>query len=73
VIVTLVRVRANVLLKIKPRYFQAFFGHRIKSPKRVRFKEEGLKFLIDLEKKNISDFSYFILSPNWSKKEKIML
>ena len=46
----LIRVKANVLSKIKLRYFQVSFSYKIGPSKRVRFKERGLKFLIDLEK-----------------------
>jgi len=42
--------KKSFLLKIKPRYFQVSFDYRIGPPKKMRFKEEGSKILIDLEK-----------------------
>ena len=58
----LIRVKANVLSKIKLRYFQVSFSYRIGPSKRVRSKGRGLKFLIDLEKWKISDFSCLTIS-----------
>ena len=35
---------------MKSRYLQVFFGHKIGPPDKLRFKEERLKFFVDLEK-----------------------
>ena len=41
---------------MNPRYFQVFLGYKIDLPQEDRSKEEGLKFLVDLEKWKTSDF-----------------
>ena len=56
--------KESFLLKMKPRYFQVSFGHRIGLSKRVRSKKKGSKILINLEKLKTSDFSYLTISPN---------
>jgi len=52
------------LSKMNLRYFQVLFGHNIGPSKEDRSKEEGLKFLVDLEKWKTSDFPCLTISLN---------
>jgi len=63
-----VGVELNILSKMKPKYFHISFGCNIGPFNRLRSKEGGLKFLVDLEKWKTSDSTCLTISLKREKK-----